>query len=135
MPWPAAAKDPVNAPYGRAIEGYDAVAYFREGRARVGSARYPYFWNGAVWLFSTPANRDAFAAEPRRFAPRYGGYSAYGISQGQMYPIDPSAFLIIDGRLYLHANHYVKRLFAQDPEARIADADAHWRRILDNWSE
>ncbi len=134
MPWPAAAKDPLNASYGLAIEGYDAVAYFHAGRALHGSARYRSLWHGAVWLFTTPANRDAFAAEPGRFAPRYGGYSAHGVAKGELYPIDPEAFLIIDATLYLHANHHVKRLFAEDPAAYIARADAQWQRILDRWS-
>ncbi len=129
---PAAARadGPMNAVFGLAIGGYDSVAYFRGGRARVGSARYPHVWNRVVWFFATPANRDAFAAEPRRFAPRYGGFSAHGVSNGAFYAIDPHAFLIADGRLYLHANHYVKRLWAADLTANIARAEARWRRMV-----
>lgn len=127
----ARAEGPTNAVFGLAIGGYDTVAYLREGRARAGSARFLHIWNGAAWFFATPANRDAFAAEPQRFAPRYGGFSAYGVSDGALYPIDPYAFLIVDGRLYLHANHYVKRLWAADLTANIARADARWRRIAD----
>ena len=128
------ANGPVNARYGLAIEGYDTVAYFQQGQAQLGSERYRSFWNGAVWLFVTRANRDAFAAEPERFAPRYGGFSAYGISNGEIYPVDPHAFLIADGKLYLHANHHVKRRFVADLAAHIAKADAHWRRIVDAWA-
>ena len=129
-PGAARADAPVNAVFGLAIGGYDSVAYFRAGRARAGSARYPHLWNGVVWLFATPANRDAFAAEPERFAPRYGGFSAHGVANGAFYAIDPHAFLIADGRLYLHANHYVKRLWAADLTANIAKADARWRRMV-----
>ena len=129
-PGAARADGPVNAVFGLAIGGYDSVAYFREGRARAGSARYPQVWNGVVWFFATPANRDAFAAEPRRFAPRYGGFSAHGVSNGGFYAIDAHAFLIADGRLYLHANHYVKRLWAADLTANIARADARWQRMV-----
>ena len=128
-PGAARAGGPVNAVFGLAIGGYDSVAYFREGRARTGSARYRQVWNGVVWFFATPANRDAFAAEPRRFAPRYGGFSAHGVSNGAFYAIDPHAFLIADAKLYLHANHYVKRLWAADLTANIARADARWRRM------
>ncbi len=126
----ARADGPINAVFGLAIGGYDTVAYFREGRARAGSARYPRVWSGVVWVFATPANRDAFAAEPERFAPRYGGFSAHGVANGAFYAIDPYAFLIADGRLYLHANHYVKRLWAADLTANIAKADARWRRMV-----
>ncbi len=129
-PGAARADGPVNAVFGLAIGGYDSVAYFREGRARAGSARYPHLWNGVVWFFATPANRDAFAAEPERFAPRYGGFSAHGVSSGAFYAVDPHAFLIADAKLYLHANHYVKRLWAADLTANIARADARWRRMV-----
>ncbi len=130
---PGAARSggPVNAVFGLAIGGYDSVAYFREDRARAGSARYRQVWNGVVWFFATPANRDAFAASPERYAPRYGGFSAHGVSNGALYGIDPYAFHIADGNLYLHANHYVKRLWAADLTASIAGADTHWRRMLD----
>ena len=129
-PGAARADGPVNAVFGLAIGGYDSVAYFREGRARAGSARYPHLWDGVVWFFATPANRDAFAAEPERFAPRYGGFSAHGVSSyGAFYATDPHAFLIADAKLYLHANHHVKRLWAADLKANIATADARWRRM------
>ncbi len=128
-PGAARAGGPVNAVFGLAIGGYDSVAYFREGRARAGSARYRQVWNGVVWFFATPANRDAFGASPERFAPRYGGFSAHGVSNGAFYAIDPHAFLIADAKLYLHANPYVKRLWAVDLRANIARADARWRRM------
>ena len=101
----------------------------RGGRARAGRARYLHLWNGVVWLFATPANRDAFAAEPERFAPRYGGFAALGIANGAFYAIDPYAFLIADGRLYLHANHHVKRLWPAGLSANIPRADARRPRL------
>jgi hypothetical protein len=135
LPPAARAEGPVNTHVGVAIMGYDTVAYFREATARRGSVRYRWHWNGAVWLFSAAANRDAFAAEPERFAPQYGGFSAYGMSDGKFYPVDPGAFLIVDGKLYLHANHYVRRRWSEDLPANIARADGHWRRLLREWSD
>src|SRR5258707_3793064 len=62
---------------GIAIKGYDTVAYFEQSQAAKGSPKYEYSWNGAKWFFATAAHRDAFAKEPARYAPQYGGYCAF----------------------------------------------------------
>src|SRR5512147_739360 len=69
-----------------ALGGYDAVAYQTPGEAVQGRNEHAFFWNGATWLFSSEANRDAFAANPERFAPRYDGYCAYAASQSYKAP-------------------------------------------------
>jgi len=71
-----AAKDPVYKAWlsDLAISGYDAVAYFTEGKAVEGSDDFTLDYDGAVWRFSSQENRDAFAADPARYAPQYGGY-------------------------------------------------------------
>src|SRR5260370_37761584 len=58
---------------GIAIKGYDTVAYFEQSQAVKGSPKYEYTWNGAKRLFATAAHRDAFAKDPTRYAPQYGG--------------------------------------------------------------
>jgi YHS domain-containing protein len=66
---------PVNTGwFGVAIKGYDTVAYHTEGRAVMGKDEFSYEWNGAKWIFASAANRDLFAANPKRYAPQYGGY-------------------------------------------------------------
>jgi YHS domain-containing protein len=60
--------------WGVAIKGYDTVAYHTEGRAVKGQVKYSYEWNDAKWHFSSAENRDLFAADPDRYAPKYGGY-------------------------------------------------------------
>lgn len=127
---PAVAEAPVNSYLGVAIYGYDAVAYFRQGKALRGSYRFGYLWSGALWLFLTPQNQANFMVNPERYAPQYGGYSAFGILQGRFYGIDPNAFMIADGKLYLHANHHVMRQWREALDANIATADAQWQRLL-----
>lgn len=66
---------PVNTGwFGVAIKGYDSVAYHTEGRAIKGKSKYSYKWNDAKWHFASIENRDLFAADPKRYAPQYGGY-------------------------------------------------------------
>jgi YHS domain-containing protein len=59
---------------GAAIKGYDAVAYFTEGKPVKGKAALSHEWNGARWQFSSEENMKLFAANPEKYAPQYGGY-------------------------------------------------------------
>ena len=100
---PASAFETINKSYfgGLALGGYDAVSYFTQSQAVVGSKAHALQWNGATWLFSTDANRQRFNAAPDAFAPRYGGYCSNQMSLGNLSDIDPNVWRIIDGKLYL----------------------------------
>jgi len=117
---------PVNEKGGLAIKGYDPVAYFTEARAVKGSPAHAYAWNGATWRFASAEHRDAFAAAPVKYAPRYGGFCAYGVAQGYKVDIDPEAWSIVDGVLYLNYSQSVKRDWLEDTNGFIAKADAAW---------
>jgi hypothetical protein len=125
------ALDPVNRTRGGvAIEGYDAVAYFLEGKPVRGSEAWVHGWNGATWRFSSAENRERFAAEPERYAPQYGGYCAYAVSENTVAGIDPEAWAIIGGRLYLNYSREVQDRWRKDLAVRIPHADANWPRLL-----
>jgi hypothetical protein len=112
-----------------AIRGYDPVAYHREGRATPGSAAITHAWGGVDWRFASTANRDLFAADPERYAPRFGGYCAYGTAKGYKVSTDPDAFAIIDGRLYLNYNAAVQDTWNQDRPGYIATAVNNWKSL------
>ena len=116
----------VNAEGGVAVRGTDVVAYVTEGRPVVGRAEFTHAWRGADWRFASAANRDRFATDPERYAPAYGGFCAYAVSEGYTAPIDPAAWKIVDGRLYLNYDRSVQRRWARDIPGRIARADANW---------
>jgi hypothetical protein len=82
-----------------------------------------------MWRFSSAARRDAFAKEPDRYAPQYGGFCAYGVSEGHTAPIDPEAWSIIDGKLYLNYDKQVREDWKKDTEARIRKADQNWPKL------
>ena len=120
---------PINANFfGTAIKGYDPVAYHTLGRPVEGSKRFTYKWNGAAWRFASAEHRNLFAANPARYAPAYGGYCAYAFAQGSKVDIDPTAWKIVEGTLYLNFNKAVQKLWEQDIPGYIARADAHWAR-------
>lgn len=122
--------DAVNAGFfGTAIKGYDPVAYFTEGRPVEGSRSFTHDWQGATWRFASAANRDRFAAAPEAYAPRYGGFCAWAVSQGYTADIDPAAWHIADGRLYLNYSLGVREQWLVDVSGHIAKGDANWPAI------
>ena len=85
---------------------------------------------GATWRFSTEANRDAFAANPEKYAPQYGGYCAYAVSEGYTASTTPEAWKIVDGKLYLNYSKDVQKIWEQDIPGRIANGDKNWPKVL-----
>jgi YHS domain-containing protein len=122
----------VNTGYfgGVAIEGYDTVAYFTNGKATKGSEDYAYEWLGVTWLFANAEHRDLFAGKPVQYAPQYGGHCALGTAFGESTAnIDPEAWAIVDGKLYLQYSKGGREAWEKDRAARIAEADQRWPEI------
>jgi hypothetical protein len=116
----------VNSEGGPAVRGTDVVAYFIEGKAVAGSPQFSHRWNGADWHFASAANRDAFAADPAKYAPQYGGFCAWAVSQNYTAPIDPEAWRIVNGKLYLNYSRLVQLRWQLDTDGNIAKADGNW---------
>lgn len=129
---PLFATEPVNQTRlgGVAIDGYDPVAYFVQGKPVEGSKKHEHLWNGAKWRFASAANRDLFAASPEKYAPQYGGYCAWGVSRGYAVGIDPDAWKIVAGKLYLNYNQDVQTEWSKDIPGHVKKADANWPKIL-----
>lgn len=116
---------------GLAIGGYDPVAYQAEHQARKGMAEFTAMHDGATYRFASAANRDAFQADPARYVPAYGGYCAYGMARGYRAKVDPQAFTVVDGRLYLNYSLDVRDRWSKDIAGYIARADSNWVRLRD----
>ncbi len=130
---PALAGGPINTTwFGNAIEGYDPVAYHTMGQPVEGSSDFEYEWMDATWRFANAEHRDLFAADPEKYAPAYGGYCAYGVSLGKKPGIDPVAWDIVDGQLYLNLNLRIQERWHQDVPGYIAKADEIWPTIRDD---
>ena len=116
---------------GKAIRGYDPVAYFSEGKPVKGDEKLVYNWNNANWYFSSQQNLDLFKANPEKYAPQYGGYCAYGLSEGHKAPTDADAWTIEDGKLYLNYNTDVRKMWSKEKKERIEKADKNWPTVKD----
>jgi YHS domain-containing protein len=112
-----------------AIGGYDPVAYFTDHAAVRGDASHAFEWRGARWLFASEAHRALFAATPERYAPAYGGYCAYAASQGRLVRVDPEAWFVEGGRLFLNYSQDIRRTWLADRARFIRDADARWPEL------
>ncbi len=115
---------------GVAVGGYDPVAYFTGGKPARGDKAITLEHNGAVWRFASNENRDAFKADPAKYAPQYGGYCAWAVSQGYTAKGDPNAWKVVDGRLYLNYNKNVQATWAKNIPGNVKKADANWPAAL-----
>ena len=109
-----------------AINGDDAVAYFVDGKAIKGMPDHQVFWQDARWYFASDEHRKLFETDPSRYAPQFGGWCAGGMAQGGYYTVDPEAWAIVDGRLFLYHNREVAEKWRRYQDNNIADAEANW---------
>ncbi|PZR39091.1 MAG: YHS domain protein [Azospira oryzae] len=119
-----------------AIGGYDVVAYFNTGKATKGNASISSTNNGILYYFASAENKDAFVKNPDAYLPQYDGYCALAVgAQNKKVSINPEAFKITDGKLYLFFNGELplsRKKFNsiepwnRDEDALIKKADANW---------
>ncbi len=118
-----------------AIEGYDPVAYFPEGGGKPakGKADLAYTHRGVEYRFATQANLDAFKKDPEKYEPAYGGWCAWAMADtGKKVEIDPKAFRITNGRLFLFYTDIftdTRNSWKKDEPKHTVDADGHWKTL------
>lgn len=113
-----------------AINGYDTVAYFTVGKPVKGLDSLVADWMGAKWKFSTAEHLALFKAKPEKYAPQYGGYCAYGVSQDVLVKVEPEQFTVREGKLYLNYDADVQAKWQKDPAGFIRTADAKFQPLL-----
>jgi len=110
-----------------AIKEYDAVAYFKIGKAVKGSGSFTFPWHDMTWHFSTKENRDLFAASPEKYAPQYDGYCAWAMTETRLAVTDPEVWKIVDGKLYLNCSQAAYEKWSSDIPGHVRKADAIWK--------
>lgn len=117
---------PINNEQGVALKGYDAVAYFEQHMAVQGEPAFNSTWDGVKYFFASAAHRDLFIATPEKYQPQYGGYCSYAMSKNLIADINPMAWAIVDGKLYLNNNKLAHSLWSLDKSGNIKQADINW---------
>ena len=122
----AKAETEVNINDGYAVHGYDVVAYFTKGQPTKGSDEFQATYDGATYRFASAEHRDAFTANPAKYAPQYGGYCAFGTAMGRKFDGDPNAWKVVDNKLYLNLNKKVQERWLKDVPGFVRGADNNW---------
>jgi YHS domain-containing protein len=113
-----------------AITGYDPVAFFADGKAVNGSPFITAEHQGAVYLFASEEHKKMFTATPNKYAPQYGGFCAYGVALGRLFPVDINTWQVREGKLYLNLNAEILKEFNADFSGHITKADQNWPGIV-----
>ena len=111
---------------GVAIQGYDPVAFFTDGKPLQGSPSLELRRGEVVWRFINVGNRAAFAAAPNVYMPQYGGYDPIGVARGLAVAGNPNVWVIQGQRLFLFYDSARRQKFVGDPNRVIASADRKW---------
>lgn len=119
--------NPVNkSGNGIALHGYDPVAYFQKSQPVKGTQQFSYVWNGATWLFSSQENRNEFTANPTKYAPQFGGYCSWAVGHGYTADVDPEAWRVHDGKLYLNYSKGVQKKWEKEMQPLIEQGNRNW---------
>lgn len=119
---------------GGALHGYDPVAYVDRGRAVPGTPAFTATYEGVRYQFADTADKASFTAAPARYLPAYGGFCAYGVAQGFKVDVDPEAFSVVGGRLYLNVSKSIRAKWQKDVRGYVRKADADWPTVRDKKS-
>ena len=114
---------------GLAINGYDPVSYFTDGKSEMGMSDYSYEWMGAGWRFTNEKHLEMFKENPTKYTPQFGGYCAYAVSLNKLVPANPDLWTIENGKLYLNVNADAQKLFRKDLSGNINTAEKNWKSL------
>lgn len=122
----------------KALDGYDTVAYFTEGKPVKGDSAYITEYKGADWYFSSKQNRELFVNNPDKYTPQYGGFCAWAVAvKNDRAPGEPLQWTIVKDsdntpKLYLNYDKKIKQRWEQDISGFIAMGDKNWPALLAN---
>ncbi len=132
----AHAKDLLNLDRkGIAIQGYDPVAFFTDGRPAKGDPQFQSDYRGARYYFASSEHKAMFEKDPARYEPQFGGYCAYGVSHGARAPVKIEAWQIVNGRLLMQYDLSVKDEFNKDQQGTLKKADQNWPGLVEKYGK
>ena len=116
---------------GVALEGYDPISYFADGKPAKGNLSIEATFNGALYHFTSQEHRTIFEKDPIKYAPAYGGYCGYAASIGKVRPANPKLWSIVGGQLIVQHTKGAVDLWNKDVAANKAKADGNWPRLIE----
>lgn len=117
-------------PHGKiALQGYDPVSFHSEKKAVKGNPYIATEHNGYKFLFSSEGNKQTFEKNAGKYLPAYGGYCAFGVTLGVLFPVETDTWDIIDGQLVLQYNQEIKQMFEENKQENIKKARENWKKM------
>jgi YHS domain-containing protein len=116
----------VNQIDGIALHGFDPVAYFTQNKAVKGEAQLTAVYHGVTYEFASKEDQAMFEANPEKYVPQYGGFCAFAVSKGAKADIDPHAFAINGGKLYVNYSERALQAYQGDVKGNTENADHNW---------
>jgi YHS domain-containing protein len=110
---------------GLALQGYDPVAYFTDGKPVKGSPEFTVTYKGATYQFALAEHKQLFEKSPAKYEPQFGGFCGYAASINKLAPIEVEYFQVLDDRLILQHNKKAWDLWHQDVEGNLKKADTN----------
>lgn len=121
----------INPETGIAMEGFDPVGFFNEGKAMKGDKAFMAEYQGAMFIFASAENRDLFIANPERYAPAFGGYCTKTLASGKLTPASPLNWTIHGDRLFFTRSPEANEAFRAERENVIKSGDRYWADATD----
>ena len=118
---------------GLALQGYDPVAYFMQGRPVQGDSGNRLAFKGAIYQFANAEHKRLFEADPSKYEPQFGGFCGYAASINKVSPVSVDYWEIIDGRLVLQHNQKAWDLWHKDVSGNLDKADYNWPDLVESW--
>lgn len=115
---------------GIAVDGYDLVAFFTDKKPTNGDPSISTTYKGAKYFFASKAHKAEFEADPDKYVPQFGGYCAYGVAVGALFPVDINTWQVRNGKLYLNLNPEILKLFNKDFEGYVVKAEKNWPELV-----
>ena len=114
-----------------AVSGYDTVAFFTDHKPVNGDPGISATYQGATYIFASKEHKELFEAAPEKYAPQCGGYCAFGVSVGALFPVEISTWQVHDGKLYLNLNQTILKKFNADFDANVAKVQKNWPGLVE----
>ena len=112
-----------------ALNGYDPISYFEDGRPEKGSGEFTFAFDDTTYWFKSTEHRDKFAADPEQYAPQFDGYCAVQLSRGRKVEADPEAWTITNGKLYVFSGKRGVPIFREQAVAIAEKAGENWSKL------
>ena len=113
-----------------ALDGYDPVAFVTDSKPVNGSPAITAEHRAATYFFASEEHKKLFKQNPEKYAPQYGGFCAFGVAEGALFPVDINTWQVHEGKLYLNLNPEVLTKFNANFEHNIAKAEKNWPHLL-----